>query len=170
MALDLGTELRDHLISAAPKDYGVAVLSFAHSAMSQTWHVWQEGAPGQVRIEDESLIDVMCVNVSVEIAGTESNLDQAFSIALDTTDIEDLFREELDRIPLDTTEYMRITYREYLASMLLDGPQAHVELDALSVSCQIGGAIIQAYAPRYNVSRTGDLYSPRDVPMLRGFL
>lgn len=170
MALDIEADLRNFLISAPSNDYGVAVLSFSHSAMSKTWHLWQEGAAGQVRIEDGSLIDVLCVNVVVELAGTPSNLDQAFKILLDTTDVEDLFREELDRIPLDTTEFMQVTYREYLASGLLDGPQASAQLEALSVAFQIGGAIIQAFAPRYNVSRTGDLYSPRDVPMLRGFL
>ena len=31
-------------------------------------------------------------------------------------------------------------------------------------------ASLSAVTPRLNITRTGEIYSPRDVPMLRGFL
>jgi len=168
MAQDVEPRLREYLASAPQKIYPMRVVSFSHSAMSKTWHLWREGVAGTVRTEAGEMVEVLCANVEVEVAGTPANLDQQFQIALDTTDIDDLFREELDRIPLDTEEYMRVMYREYLSDDLLN-PMAVVALEALSVSFQVGSAGIMAYAPRYNVSRTGELYEPRVIPMLRAF-
>ena len=169
MAEDLAYRLRQYLLCAPQNIYGIGVVTFSHSAMSKVWNVWRESQAGQVRFENGVLMDVLPVNISVELAGTPANLDQAYKIAIDTTDIDDLFREELDRIPLDTQEFMEVQYREYLSDDL-ETPLAGVTLEALSISCQIGACAIQANAPRYNVARTGELYAPRDIPMMRAFL
>ena len=168
MAEDLGYRLRQYLLCAPQNIYGIGVISFTHSAMSQVWHVWREMDAGQVRLSTGEIVDVRPVNATVELAGTPANLDQAYQIAIDTTDDDDLFREELDRIPLDTQEFVRVGYTEFLSDDLLT-PLASVELEATTVSFQIGAAAIQASSPRYNVARTGELYEARVIPMLRDF-
>lgn len=169
MALDLETRLRRYLVSAPQSVYPIVVLSFSHSAMSRTWHLWREPYPGTVTIEGGEVVAVEPANIAPVLAGSPADLDQAYKIALDTTDINDAFQEELDRIPLNTAEYMRLVYREYLSDDLAV-PQASVSLEVLSATLSRGTAGISANAPRFNVSRTGEVYAPRDVPMLRAFV
>lgn len=166
MSLDLENRLRVFLSSAPQTVRSIMTLQISHSAMSKTYHLWRE-PPGQT-VTDEGVVQMQGLNMDIKLAGSEGNLDQQFSIRIDTVDIEDEFREQLDRIPIDTAENIRIVYREYLSDDLTQ-PQAQVTLQAESISYQIGAATISAVAPRLNSSRTGELYSPRDVPMLRGF-
>jgi len=60
-------------------------------------------------------------------------------------------------------------YREYLSDDL-QGPQAVAVLQIESITYMLGAAGISAVSPRLNITRTGELYVPRDIPMLRGFL
>ena len=108
-------------------------------------------------------------NIEIKLAGSQGNLDQAFDIRLGLVDIEDVFREQLDLIPVATLEKIQIVYREYLSDDLTT-PQATATLQAESISYAIGAATISAVSPRLNISRTGELYTPKDIPMLRGFL
>lgn len=169
MALDLENRLRRYLVSAPQNLRRISVLSFSHSAMSKTWHLWREPTPGTVTIEGGAVVEVEPANLLPVLAGTPADLDQAYKVALDTTDINDKFQEELDRIPIDTTEFMRLVYREYLSDDLT-APLAEVSLEVLSATLERGTAGIVAHSPRYNVSRTGEVYAPREVPMLRAFI
>ena len=83
-------------------------------------------------------------------------------------DIENEFRNALDVIPINTTEKVRVVYREYLSDDLLT-EQTKAILQAESISYAIGACSITAVSPRLNVARTGELYNPKDVPMLRAF-
>jgi hypothetical protein len=168
MALDLESRLRVFLASAPQNVRSIGVFEIAHSLMSQTWYLWREPTSGQVTTEDYDLVTVLPANITAELAGSPANLDQIYKIALGTVDIEDLFREELDRIPLDTTERVQLVYREYLSDDLTE-PQAVVHLQVESLVCERGTVGIMAASPRFNVQRTGRVYSPRDIPMLRGF-
>ena len=84
-------------------------------------------------------------------------------------DIEDAFRAELDLIPVTTQEKIAVVYREYLSNDLVNA-QATATLQVESVSYVKGAATISAVSPRLNITRTGELYAPKDIPMLRGFL
>ena len=83
--------------------------------------------------------------------------------------IEDTFRAEMDRIPINTTEKIVIVIREYLSDNLSTAVTEGT-LQVESISYAKGAASISAVSPRLNITRTGELYSPRDIPMLRGFL
>lgn len=167
-ALTIEERLRRYLIGAPPKLRTVVVLSFSHPSLPATRHVWREAKAGQVRTEQGDTIDVRCLNVDVQLAGTDDTLEQAFTIAIDTTDAGDEFREALDLIAMTDSQPVQIMYREYLSDDLLT-PQAYIDLEAISCSYEIGAAAISAATPKFNLNRTGDLYSPRDVPMLRAF-
>lgn len=164
MSLDIEVRLRQFFASAPQSVWPIQTLEFSHSAMSKVYHLWREpyaGVAGGAAMQ--------MANFEVKLAGSEGHLDQKFDIRLGLVDIEDEFREQVDRIPIDTEEKIRIVYREYLSDDL-GAAQATAILQAESVSFQVGAASISAVSPRLNVTRTGELYSPKDNPMLRGFL
>lgn len=168
MSLDLDTRLRRFLASAPQTIWTIATLQISHSAMSKTYHLWREPYAGQTFV-DGVLVDMEPCNIEIKLAGNAGHLDQKFDIRLGLVDIEDEFREQLDRIPVDTTEKIRIVYREYLSDDL-NAAQATAVLQAESISYALGAASISAVSPRLNMTRTGELYAPKEIPMLRGFL
>jgi len=168
MSLDLETRLRTFLASAPQNVWPIQTLQISHSAMSQTFYLWREPYVGTAYADGQPLTMAPC-NMEIKLAGSPGHLDQTFDIRLDLVDAMDTFREQLDRIPIATREFIRIVYREYLSDDLTE-PQATAVLQAEGVTWAKGAASISAVSPRLNITRTGELYSPRAVPMLRGFL
>lgn len=169
MSLDIGTALKVLFASAPQNVRPIQVLEFAHSAFSQTWYFWREPAGALVTTEDGDRW-VEPLNFETKLAGSEANLDQVFDILVDLTDLDDAFREQLDAVPLNTTERILCTYREYRSDDLATIEVGPSELQVEAISYQKGAARISAVSPRLNVTRTGELYAPRFIPMLRGFL
>jgi hypothetical protein len=168
VSLDLEQKLRIFFASGRQIAHRVETLEISHSAMSKTYYLWREPFVGQITTED-GVRTVQPLNFEAQIAGSEGHLDQVFEIPLDTTDVEDDFRAEMDRIPLNTSERVRLVYREYLSDDLTDVLSRAV-LQVESVAYAPGAAKITAVSPRLSVTRTGEVYTPRDVPMLRNLL
>lgn len=164
MSLDLETRLRTFFASSPQAMHPVQTLQISHSAMTKVFHLWREPYAGVAGGNT-----MLACNLEIKLAGSPGHLDQVFSISIDTTDIEDIFRQQLDRIPVATAEKISIVYREYLSDDLATA-QASATLQAESVSFVKGAANITATSPRLNLTRTGDLYTPKEIPMLRGFL
>ncbi|WP_041742282.1 DUF1833 family protein [Collimonas fungivorans] len=169
MSLDIETRLRVFLASAPQRIWPIQTLQISHSAMSKTYHLWREPYNGKTTIEGGVVVNMEPVNIEIKLAGSDGNLDQKFDIRLGLVDIEDEFRTELDRIPINTNEKIRIVYREYLSDDLASA-QSTATLQAESVSFVIGAANISAVSPRLNITRTGETYNPKEIPTLRGFL
>jgi hypothetical protein len=170
MSIDLEHRLRTWYASAPQATWPIQTLDISHSAMSKTFHCWREpyfGTTWLAGIERE----MDPCNIEIKLAGSSANLDQKFDIRLGLVDVDtqDVFRDELDRIPIDTQELIRLVYCEYLSDDLT-APQATVVLQAESISYVQGAASISAVSPRYNMQGTGELYTPKLFPMLRGFL
>lgn len=168
MSLDIEQKLKVFLASAPQNTYPIKTLEISHSAMTKVYYLWGEPYVGSITTETGTKT-VEPVNIDIKLAGSENNLDQKFNIALDLTDINDEFREQLDNIPLGTLEKIKVVYREYLSDDLTE-PLAQANLQVESVSFTIGAAAIVAVQPRLSMTRTGEIYTPRVVPMLRGFL
>lgn len=168
MSLDIEQKLKVFLASAPQSIYSIPTVEISHSAMTKVYYLWREPYIGSITTET-GIKQVTPVNLEIKLAGSENNLDQKFSILLDLTDINDEFREQLDRIPLTTQEKISIVYREYLSDDLTE-VMTSSSLQAESVTFSIGSANISAVQPRLSSTRTGEIYSARDVPMLRGFL
>ena len=168
MSLDLEARLRTFLASAPQTLHPVQTLEIWHSAMSQTYHLWREPYAAETSVGGV-LRTMRPVNFEIKLAGSEGHLDQKFSIAISTVDENNTLRNELDRIPVATLEKIVIIYREFLSDDL-SVPQATARLQVESISYVKGGANITAVSPRLNMTRTGESYTPKDVPMLRGFL
>jgi hypothetical protein len=167
MSLDIEARLRVFLASAQQTMWAIATLEISHSAMSRTFNLWREPCAGTTYVSGVPHTMEPC-NMEIKLAGSHGHLDQRFDIQLGIVDIEDIFRAEMDLVPVNTTEKIHVVYREYLSDDLTL-PQATVILQVESISYTIGAASISAVSPRLNVTRTGELYTPRDVPMLRGF-
>lgn len=168
MSLDIEQRLREFFASAPQTVHRIETLEISHSAMSKTYYLWREPFAGEITTED-GVQTAQPLNFQAKIAGSEGHLDQVFEIPLDTTDVEDDFRKEMDLVPLDTTERVRLVYREYLSDDLTDVLSRSV-LQVESVVYSLGAAKITAVSPRLNVTSTGERYTPRDAPMLRDFL
>lgn len=144
------------------------MLVISHSALARRFVFWQEPYAGKVVSDEYGTLDVQYAPMMLDLAGTEGNLDQEYRITLDTTDVQDEFRNQLDAIPINTTERIRIDILTFLSDDLTSQQEA-ATLQAETVSWVIGTATITAVAPRYNVLSTGELYEPGAVPMLRAF-
>lgn len=168
MSLDLESRLRVFLASAPQNLRAIPVLQISHSAMTKVYYLWREPYTGTVTTETGAH-PVEPLNMEIKLAGSENNLDQRFQILLDLTDVADEFREQLDRIPLTSLEHIQVIYREYLSDDLT-AVLAQATLQVESVSLTLGSATLIAVQPRLSMTRTGEIYAPRDVPMLRGFL
>ena len=167
--ISLEQRLKVFFASAPQNIYSIQVLEISHSMMPKTYYLWREPRFGQVRINGTTYVNVQPINIEVKLAGTSNNLDQKFEIRIDTTDIENEFRNALDVVPIATQEKIKIVYREYLSDDLTQ-EQAVANLQAESITYMIGAASISAVSTRLNINRTGELYSTKDIPMLRGFL
>lgn len=164
MSLDQAAALKAFFASAPQSKHVIATLEISHSAMSQVWHLWREPFAGTAGGNT-----MQPANIDIAMAGSPGHLDQKFDIRIGLVDIEDTFRAELDRIPINTLEKIIIVIREFLSDDLASAVTEGT-LQVESISVIKGAASISAVSPRLNVTRTGELYSPRDVPMLRGFL
>lgn len=168
MSLDIEQRLRVFLASAPARIRQIQVLEIWHSAISQRYFLWREPYDGMVHTAEHGWVAVRPLNMQIVLSGTEANLDQQFDISIDTVDENDEFRTELDRVPIDTQERISVVYREYLSDDL-EEPLAIAFLQTETIAYKKGAATITAVAPRLNAMRTGELYEPRVVPMLRAF-
>ena len=164
MSLDLETALKTFLASAPQTRHAIQTLQISHSAMSQVWHLWREPYAGTAGGNT-----MQPANIEIKLAGSPGHLDQKFDIRLGLVDIEDTFRAEMDSIPVSTLEKIAVVYREYLSDDLVNA-QATATLQVESISYVKGAASLSAVSPRYNITRTGELYVPSQIPMLRGFI
>lgn len=168
MSSDIEARLREYYATTPPAVREVGVLVISHSALARRFVFWPEPYVGQVTSDEYGVLDVHYAPMLLDRAGSEASLDQEYRISLDTTDVQDDFRQQLDLIPLDTAERIRIDILTFLSSDLTAQQEA-ATLQAETVSWVMGTATITAVVPRYNVLSTGELYEPGVVPMLRAF-
>lgn len=168
MSLDIEERLRIFLASSPPAQRQIPVVVIDHPALTRRFAFWWEPYPGQVVTTDHGPLDVQYAPMMIELAGSEANLDQEYQLTLDTTDVQDEFRDQLDRIPIDTQDKVRLFFYEFMSDDL-DNEQTRGALEAETISFVIGTATIKAISPRYNVLSTGEKYEPGQVPMLRAF-
>lgn len=168
MSLDVEQRLRVFFASAPQTTRSIDTLEISHSAMTKTYVLWREPYAGQITTES-GVRAIEPAPFEVKRAGTPANLDQVFDIRVDTTQIDDDFRTEMDRIPLNTEELVRCVFREYLSDDLTD-MLSSATLQVESVSYVLGAALLTAVSPRLNRRGSGERYTSRDIPMLRAFL
>jgi len=167
MSLDLETRLRTFWASAPQAIHPVQTIEISHSAID-TWHLWREPYAGSTFVDGDEHV-MTPANIKIELAGSPGHLDQVFNIRLGLVDSMDIFRDQLDLIPVDTAEKIQVVYREFLSDDLTE-PQASATLQVEAISWVKGAAHISAVSPRLNALRTGEIYLMRDIPMMRGFL
>lgn len=167
MSLDLDAKLRGFFASAPATKHVIETLEISHSAMSKVWHLWREPYEGVTVVNGVSKT-MQPLNFEVDLAGIEGHLDQKFTIRLDLVDVQNLFRAEMDAVPIGTTEKIVLIHRTFLSDDLLFA-ETSARLQIESISYQKGVASMSAVSPRLNMTRTGELYTPKVIPMLRGW-
>lgn len=147
----------------------IPTIEISHSHLPSTYRYWTEPYIGTVKNESVSDITMNPANMTVSLANSQDNLDQNYNIAIDLTDAQDILREALDIIPVNTKEQIVLTYREYLSDTLAV-IQSSVSLIVQNISYSQEGAKFKCVTPRMNLTSSGESYNPFDIPMLRGFL
>ena len=168
MSTDIESALREWYAVSPPSVREIGVLIISHPALARQFVFWTEPYPGAGRSDKHGDLETAYAPMLIERAGSEASLDQEFRITLDTTDVQDDFRRELDSIPLNTSDRIRVSVLTFLSDDL-GAQQESASLQAETVSWVLGTATITAVVPRYNVLSTGELYEPGVVPMLRAF-
>jgi len=170
MGLDVADRLRFFWASAPQRIYSVETMEISHSAMSKVYRFWHEREPGFITLETGEEVEVTPMNFEIRRAGSGPNLDQIYEIMLDTMDagVKNEFRAQMRLVPIDTKEFVRVVLRGYLSDDLTDVLERGV-LQLESVNYKLGVARLRAISPRLNLSRTGELYVSREIPMLRSF-
>ncbi|MES2207292.1 MAG: hypothetical protein V4525_10945 [Pseudomonadota bacterium] len=166
--IDLESQLRIFFASSPQTKHPIQTIQISHTAI-ETYYLWPEQEVGSVVLEDATTVQMRPINLMIKLADSEGHLDKQYTISFDITDATDEFREALDDIPLNTKEKVLVTYREYLSDDLTT-VQARAKLEVESISYTRTTATISAVSKRLNLTRTGEVYTPRTIPMLRGFL
>jgi hypothetical protein len=169
MSLDLEQRLKVFLASAPQNLRAIQAIELSHPMMPRIYHLWREPYVGAIRLETGVTVTVDPINMDIRLSGSPAHLDQKIDITICTVDVHDEFRQQLDLIPIDTQQKITAVFREYLSDDLTT-PQAVARLQVESISYNKGAATLSAVSPRLNITRTGELYTYRDIPMLRGML
>ena len=100
-------------------------------------------------------------NFTVALAdGTPDNLDQKFTVNIDTTDPDNLLRKVRQNTFRHHRKKQLLTYRAYLSDDLT-GTSSGAGVQVESIAYNRGTATISAIAPKLNVNRAGELYTPK---------
>jgi hypothetical protein len=146
----------------------IPTFQFSHSAFSSSYYYWTEPYVGTVTSETDTTLTMNPANINVSLANSTNNLDQNYTFVVDLTDAQDVFRTALNSVPISTNEEIQMVYREYLSDTLAV-VQTYVNLIITKIAYNQKGASITACTPRLNLTSTGLIYSPGNIPTLRGF-
>jgi len=166
--MSLKEELRVWLASAPQVVRRIVTVQIAHSNMTKTYYCCNNGYPITAWADGE-MREHEATNFLIELAKTENNLDQDYTMSFDLTDRQDEFRKELKRIPMNSEEMIQVTLREFLSTDLTM-PVSEVALNVEQIAFTRGAASFSLASPRLNKTSTGRTYSPRYISSIRGFL
>lgn len=162
-------QMRIFWASAPQNKRAIPTFQISHSLLTRTYYYWTEPYPDNVTLDTSAVVRMAPANVGVKFADSENSLEQNYTFTFDLTDSQDIFRNEMDRVPIDTREKLVIVYREYLSDNLTV-VQRQVTLLVVKIAYNQAGASFTCVTPRGNLTYTGEPFTPHEIPMLRGFL
>jgi len=146
-------------------EYLIDTLEISHSLFSQPYYLTRESVGLSASIEGGVLKNFTGANIEITLNSTKSDLDQNFSFTIQ--DLENIFDDELDLIPLEDTEDILLTYRGFLSTDLSEPAQGPIVLQAIGASQDKGVFTVTAGAPQLNWNKTGVIYNYDSFPPLR---
>ena len=147
----------------------IPTFEFYHPDFYGSYYYWTEPYVGQVLSESSILLSMAPANINIKFADSDNDLDQNYTFLIDLTDSQDVFRSAMNSVAINSKNEIVIKYREYLSNDL-NTIQTSVNLIVSKVSYNQEGAQITACTPRYNLTSSGLIYTPFQIPMLRSFL
>ena len=106
----------------------------------------------------------------MEASGAANNNDMDQTTTFTLPDVGNLLDDELDNIPMDSTELPKFIFRRYVSTDLsypADGPVAY---EAQTIAQDKGRFSANLGTPMLNQRSTGILMTPKEIPLLRGLL
>lgn len=157
--------LRELLATYPVGEYLIDTIEIYHSLFTQSYYLTRETEGLTAAIEGGASKYFTGANIEITLNSTKSDLDQNFSFTIQ--DLENVLDDELENVPLNNTEDIKITYRGFISSDLSEPAQGPIVLEAISVSQEKGAFTVVAGAPQLNWNKTGEIYSYDDWPTLR---
>ena len=149
------------LLSSQPEgDRYYELLIISHSAMSQTYNLVIDSVP--LAALSGTLFTPANVKPSKPINSNDLDQTSSFSIG----DIDNVLDDELDRIPLDTTEKI-ICRSVVVLSEDLNTPVEDISFFVDSVPQQKGVFTIKSSVTDLNMQQTGEAMTLTRLPALR---
>lgn len=145
----------------------VEVIELSHSDFDSPFYLCREPSGVQVKLEDNTVIYADGVNMDIRRNTSGEDLDEKYSF--DFSDVNNVIQDEADKIPIDSTEKVKVIYRLYMASTLMEDPAIIVRLEGKSLAYKIGSVTIEAESPTLVANRCGKLYTMERFPPLLAF-
>lgn len=139
-------------------------ISISHSLMSKTYHLVMD--TNELLADDELGNPITYSPAAMLESGSmqTNDLDQTASYTI--SDTFNVLDSELDRIPVEDSEAIVVTFRGY-HSDFLSAPVEVFKYNANSVSQAKGSFTLKTGVPDLNSDQTGQIYNLDDFPMMR---
>lgn len=147
------------------------LLEISHPSFSTTYRKVRNARLGvTVTHEDDDDYDYDYLPMKITPLAVRDDLDTGISVQFG--DLGETLPKELDLIHSDDTYDTppTVKYRTYRSDDLSAPLYGPLTLQIRSVTAGKEGASFEAKAPRLNYGKTGEIYSMRRFPMLRGFV
>jgi len=161
----VGDKLKELLVSYPRGEYTIDTLEISHSLLSKSYYLTREPEGITATLEDNvTVIAFEGSQIELQMNSTKDDLDQNFQFTF--PDLENILDDEMERIPLNNTEPIMVTYRCYVSTDLT-APEIVYELEVLDVSQAKGAFTLTCGVSQLNWRQTGITYNYDDFPMLR---
>lgn len=143
-------------------------VEITHSLLSKRYLLVVGTSSLTAKLETGELVVFEPTPMNAVNAANNNDLDQQASFTL--PDIGNQLDDEMSRIPLNTNEWPKFTFRKYISTDLTYPCLGPVVYDLQSLSQTKGIFTAEVGVPRLNERATGLLATPEDIPLLRGIL
>lgn len=145
------------ILTTYPKGiYTIDTLEISHSFFTQRFLFTREPTGIDATLETSEDVSFIGINFEPVLNAKRSDLDVNFAFTL--PDPENKLDDELDRLPLNNDEPIKIVYRAYNSDDFSE-PAAVFRLQVLNVNQQKGIFTIECGVQQLNYNKTGEIYS-----------
>nr|UVX59586.1 MAG: protein of unknown function DUF1833 [Bacteriophage sp.]DAP40289.1 MAG TPA: protein of unknown function (DUF1833) [Caudoviricetes sp.] len=159
---------RRKLASNPDGEMDYITLQVSHPLLSKTYYLVRGLQELTATLETGETITFEPTPMEASGAANNNDMDQTTTFTL--PDVGNLLDDELDNIPMDSTELPKFIFRRYVSTDLsypADGP---VVYEAQTIAQDKGRFSANLGTPMLNQRSTGILMTPKEIPLLRGLL
>lgn len=156
------------LLASYPKgQYIIDTFEIYHPLISQRYFLTNDTDDVTATDESSNVRTYESTQIKVDLNDTSDDLDQNFRFTF--ADLNNVWDDEIDRVPLGDTTPMSITYRSYVSTNLSE-PSVVYRLFVLNISQSHNSITLDCGANQLNWHQTGVVYDFDTFPMMRGLI